>query len=308
VAGFRGNLREAEELGAQALAQMRAIDQLWGAARTLLGLGDLARVKGEHDIARERYQEALGILRDVGARPDIARCLAGLGRIALEQGDLAAARRDLAESLRLSYASGSRIGMARGLEALARLAVLAGQPETALRLAGAMTAMRASTGMTPLPGSRTQRYLDAAAGLGQHARARLWAEGAALTSAAAVRLALGDPDADPAGAGWPEGAGTGAAAAADVQHGTTQVFQDPRAVVPESLTSREREVVGLIAAGKSNREIGLELYISPATAARHVANILAKLGFSSRSQVAVWAASASASQLAPNSADTDSPS
>jgi DNA-binding NarL/FixJ family response regulator len=62
------------------------------------------------------------------------------------------------------------------------------------------------------------------------------------------------------------------------------------------LTDREREVVALIAAGKSNREIGAELYISPATAARHVANILAKLGYASRSQVAVWAKSA---QLRP---------
>ena len=171
---------------------MRAIEQLWGAARSLLGLADLARVKAEYDTARDRYREALGILRDLNARPDIARCLAGLGRIALEQGDLPAARRDLTESLRLSYASGSRIGMARGLEALARLAVLAGQPETALRLAGAMTAVRASAGLPPLPGSRTQRYLDAAAGLGQHVIARLWADGAALTSAAAVRLALGE--------------------------------------------------------------------------------------------------------------------
>jgi DNA-binding CsgD family transcriptional regulator len=62
--------------------------------------------------------------------------------------------------------------------------------------------------------------------------------------------------------------------------------------VPDALTAREREVVALIAAGKSNREIGMELFISPATAARHVANILAKLGYSSRSQIAVWAASA----------------
>ena len=73
----------------------------------------------------------------------MARCLAGLGRIALEQGDAATARSDLSESLRLSYTSGSRTGMARGLEALARLALLEGQPETALRLAGAMTALRA---------------------------------------------------------------------------------------------------------------------------------------------------------------------
>jgi DNA-binding NarL/FixJ family response regulator len=45
----------------------------------------------------------------------------------------------------------------------------------------------------------------------------------------------------------------------------------------------------LIAQGLSNREIADELVISPATAARHVANILAKLGFTSRTQVASWA-------------------
>jgi len=71
-----------------------------------------------------------------------------------------------------------------------------------------------------------------------------------------------------------------------------------------ALTQREHEVVALLAAGLSNREIAAKLCISPATAARHVANILAKLGFSSRSQVAAWAAG----QLAPNSALTDSPS
>jgi len=41
--------------------------------------------------------------------------------------------------------------------------------------------------------------------------------------------------------------------------------------------------------GGSLREIAEELVISPATAARHVANILAKLGFTSRAQIAAWA-------------------
>ena len=49
--------------------------------------------------------------------------------------------------------------------------------------------------------------------------------------------------------------------------------------------SSERE---LIARGMSNKAIADDLVISPATAARHVANILAKLGFSSRTQVATW--------------------
>ena len=55
------------------------------------------------------------------------------------------------------------------------------------------------------------------------------------------------------------------------------------------LTPREHEIVKLIARGLSNREIADELVISPATAARHVANILAKLGYSSRTQIASWA-------------------
>ena len=45
----------------------------------------------------------------------------------------------------------------------------------------------------------------------------------------------------------------------------------------------------LIAKGLSNKEIADELVISPATAARHVANILAKLGYTKRAQVASWA-------------------
>src|SRR6202035_4243256 len=58
---------------------------------------------------------------------------------------------------------------------------------------------------------------------------------------------------------------------------------------PSPLTPREHEIVLLIAQGLSNKEIADELIISPATAARHVANILAKLGFTSRTQVAAWA-------------------
>jgi DNA-binding CsgD family transcriptional regulator len=59
---------------------------------------------------------------------------------------------------------------------------------------------------------------------------------------------------------------------------------------PVRLTPREREIVALIAAGLSNRAIAAELVISPATAARHVANILGKLGFTSRAQIAAWGA------------------
>jgi adenylate cyclase len=55
------------------------------------------------------------------------------------------------------------------------------------------------------------------------------------------------------------------------------------------LSEREQDVVALITQGCSNREIAQELTIAEATAVRHVANILDKLGLKSRAQVAVWA-------------------
>ncbi len=56
------------------------------------------------------------------------------------------------------------------------------------------------------------------------------------------------------------------------------------------LTARERELAALIARGKSNREIADELVISEKTTERHITNILKKLDFGSRTQIAVWAA------------------
>jgi DNA-binding NarL/FixJ family response regulator len=55
------------------------------------------------------------------------------------------------------------------------------------------------------------------------------------------------------------------------------------------LTSREAEVLGLVAAGRTNREIGAELYVSEKTASVHVSNILRKLGVSSRVEAAAVA-------------------
>jgi DNA-binding NarL/FixJ family response regulator len=67
------------------------------------------------------------------------------------------------------------------------------------------------------------------------------------------------------------------------------IDDEPEGDVSEELSSRELEVLRLIARGMENAEIAEELGISPRTAKNHVSNILAKLGLPSRIQAAIYA-------------------
>ena len=58
------------------------------------------------------------------------------------------------------------------------------------------------------------------------------------------------------------------------------------------LTRREREIATLIAVGRTNRQIAEALVISELTAETHVRNILSRLGFANRAQIASWATAA----------------
>ena len=78
------------------------------------------------------------------------------------------------------------------------------------------------------------------------------------------------------------------AALRGTEAGTAQ--SDPVAL----LTGREREVLGLVARGLTNKEIARELTVSPATVKAHVERIIAKLGVSDRTQAAVLVARSAA--------------
>jgi DNA-binding CsgD family transcriptional regulator len=194
--------------------------------------------------------------------------------VATEAGATTLAREHLTESLRLSRDTGTRIGVARGLESFAALAVREDEPERAVLLAAAATALRETAGLPPLSGARAERYLAPARHLGDPAVAELWARGLELSPAAAITFAL-EPPAAPSTAAESAGAALAAIAMASP---------------PSALTPRELQIARLVADGRSNKGIGAELVISPATVARHIANIMAKLGFRSRAQIAVWVA------------------
>ncbi len=73
----------------------------------------------------------------------------------------------------------------------------------------------------------------------------------------------------------------------------TDFFAEARPPVPPrsfpELTEREREVLGLVAAGRKNAEIARELYLSPKTVRNHVFNVLTTLQLADRAQVVVRA-------------------
>jgi DNA-binding CsgD family transcriptional regulator len=265
-----------------------------------VGLGGVARARGDYQAAISHYQGALSLYQEIDARPEIARCLAGIASVALIQGDLALCRASLTESLALSLATGQRLPVARGLEAFAALEARAGEAVRAARLAGAALELRAAAGHPPSAGAgaRLEDLLGPARrSLGELRAATLLDEGRAMGADEAVRYAIGTPQAgpDPAGgaaAGWlprPRSAGDGRPGPAAGGSGPGAAAPGGTAM-PSTLTPREREIAALIARGLSNRAIADELVISQATVARHVANMLTKLGFSSRAQIAAWVA------------------
>jgi DNA-binding NarL/FixJ family response regulator len=71
--------------------------------------------------------------------------------------------------------------------------------------------------------------------------------------------------------------------------GPGQAADAPTPAEQLGLTPREAEVLALVAAGRSNRQIAQELFISPKTASVHVSNILAKLGVHTRVEAAAVA-------------------
>ncbi|GAA3241376.1 helix-turn-helix transcriptional regulator [Actinocorallia longicatena] len=273
--------REARRLAEKGILLMQALDQQWGVARGHIILGTFARARGDHDSAFDHFTRALPPLREVGALPDLARSLGGLGRAALLLGDPATARTALLESLDLSTTMGLRLGIARGLESLAELHAAEGDARRAVLLCGAAAGLRGALGKGPAHGARLESLLEPIRrSLGEPAVARLWGEGRGLDQDGALALAVGEGRARPP-----------VPTPRDARHDTGgHALPVPRRPGQSSaLTRREREIARLVARGLGNRSIAEELVISPATVARHITNILTKLGFSSRSQVAAWA-------------------
>jgi DNA-binding NarL/FixJ family response regulator len=87
---------------------------------------------------------------------------------------------------------------------------------------------------------------------------------------------------------------------AAVSRQLARAFSAPGRAVADTLTAREHEVLALLAAGLSNREVASRLVISERTARTHVSSILDKLGLRSRTQAALYAIQQGLAQATPS--------
>ncbi len=224
---------------------------------TASALNNLDEAGGDDEIGGARAREALEIGQRLNAPYLIGPANLHLGVGALRDNDLQAAGLFLATALRNLQLAGNPIISCEAIELIAEL-VEHSDPAAAARLMGGTAGYRAANaiewhGYHAPRAKQLDKRLERQFGRARYAE--LTAAGAALDLHTLVIEAL--------------------TAAQDAEPRSAR--QARFASVVPALSARELAVLRLLANGKTDREIGSELFISPKTANRHVANIFAKL-------------------------------
>jgi ATP/maltotriose-dependent transcriptional regulator MalT len=285
---LEGSWAEAEAEALGACEDMVRID-VFAVAGGWYEVGEVRRVRGDLDGAEAAYRTAHELGRD--PQP-------GLALLRLAQGRVAAASASIATAI--ATFGGSRLECAPLHAAQVDIALAAGDLDTAAASADEVTDTAArfeSVGLRAV-GLRVQGSVALARGEAVTALASLraactaWNELDAPYEAARTRVLLAEAyaqldDADAAERERTAARGCferlGAAAALQALDGG-----EP-AGASHGLSPREREVLDLVAGGLTNREIADQLFLSEKTVARHLSNIFAKLGVSSRAAATAFA-------------------
>ena len=261
----------ATSLFEQTLALATAAKDRWRTGMALAQLSAVARYQGLYDAAVTRADEARGIFDELDAPGQVLYAQRLRGHAMLARGDLDQAGQVYRECL-VPFQR-ERLGLTWSamecVEGLAAIARHRGQAERAARLFAAADNFRQTRGYPrrALDQRRSaEQIADARTALGDAVFESASAEGRRMTLEEAVDYALAAEPEKTADRGRP-----------------------PKAADGDPLTAREREVAALVARGRTNREIATALVVSERTADAHVQNILNKLGFSSRAQIAAWA-------------------
>jgi Response regulator containing a CheY-like receiver domain and an HTH DNA-binding domain len=240
-------------------------------------LGLIAIERGDHATARDILTECVAHSRSEGDEPSMARHLESLANAQLGLDDIEAAAAGWTESLSIYRDLNDPFGTIWCLGGLALVEAARGNQERSLRLAAVTD--RLSREWSLSTGSFRLSQLDEACrlarvGLGTRKSEGIWNDGQTMNTERALEYALG-------------------------KDAKTEPIVDAG-----PLSRREREVVAMVAAGMTNRQIADRLFIAERTAEGHVERIRNKLGFRSRTEVATWAVERG---LAPRKLDNPPP-
>ncbi|HEY8601373.1 MAG TPA: LuxR C-terminal-related transcriptional regulator, partial [Thermomicrobiales bacterium] len=271
----RGDYAAARRHYTASYAIREELDDPEGMATGLAHLARVAELQGNRAEAEELYRRVLAIAREIGDQSAVANALNGLGMMACASGDYVVAGQQFAEGLRLMAAARLMrhllalltsagdwlLRMARIEEAVAPLALASDHPAS-----DHYTRERARRGLAAAGAALPPGALAVAIDIGRGA-----APVELATSLAAI-LTMSPPTVAPE---VTNKAAPLPAAAAPL---------DPEEALPEPLTARELEVLLLIAAGRSNREIADELFLAVNTVRSYCHQLFGKLGVGSRTQ------------------------
>jgi predicted ATPase/DNA-binding CsgD family transcriptional regulator len=254
-----GDHERARALRREAEALRRELEDRQSTGLLLYFLGMAAVDEADHDEAVALVEESLALHRELGDLRGMAMCLTILGVSALDLGDAERAAALYEEDLRVLRRLRDKTGTTYGLRGMAGVAALRGDAVRAARLWGASEALGEAIGLPLSPFDRSHPDYE---GLLTAARSRLndeqsWeaarAEGRAMIAEQAIEYALTSP---------------------------SRLAPQPKNT--SELSTREVEVLALVAQGLSDSRVAERLHLSPRTVGQHLRSIYNKLGASSR--------------------------
>jgi len=275
-------------------------------------IGSANRYLGNHEGARRGFERAMELRAEIGDRRGMSVAINNLALLELDDGNTDRAQRLFEQSLAIKREFGEQRSIALGLANLADVlirtsqwdaaeAVLtegaglaAGNPQVIGTIAcnqGALAAHRQDWALaterfetaiaSSQAGGHPHDVVEAMIGLGR-VHALTGDHRAAVTrlrAAHALATEIGNP----------QRLAEAEAALAEVTRPASAAGATPAPPRPENLTGRQAEVLALLAAGLSNKQIAAELYLSTATVERHLATIYRNLGLGGRVEAARFA-------------------
>src|SRR6266487_2804995 len=260
-----GNLAQANTWLDESFALSRELGDKESIANCLSLSGMLAHSEGDAASARSLTEQALAIFKEMKQQHGTALSLYALAEVAAAGGDSARSQALYEQGVGVARKSGDKRTIPSGLEGLAVAIAAQGNHAWAAHLWGAAETLREAIG-APMPPVECAPYHRAVAAartqFGEKAFATAWAEGR-MMSPDHVLATQGELSSSPATAS--------------------------PAPYPDGLTTREVEVLRVVAQGLTNEQVAERLVISPRTVDTHLTLIYSKIGVSSRSAATRYA-------------------